>query len=375
MKASAVVRLILFNVISSCLLHWASIKSSAAVPKKEKEVVISDDLRGPVDLTVCSQNLKNYGSLEDTRTKEIGITPNRFKEKEDDLVRRFISAHCDVIAVQELLGNNEEASLSALNRLGSKLTGASNRFFEARVGPPSEGKLGLGFLVAKDRARIVNLASYDKVELPKLSPNQKPRLFSRGPLELQLVAEALESGEPKAVTVVNFHFKSKRGQGDAAGLEYETYRMEMAEALRRIVERRLKQAFASGSTILLLAGDRNSNFDTASARILEGRITLASFQNNGPCRLVKRGVPFCTTNKSFPQRLFSALTGNPKTKNLPGTFVYEGEYSWLDDILLPAESLPYIWSSPTDQSEYMSGVVRLPDGPSDHALVYTRLNW
>jgi predicted extracellular nuclease len=223
---------------------------------------------------------------------------------------------------------------------------------------------------------VVNIASYDRVELPKLSPNQKPRLFSRGPLELQIIARARETGTPKAITLVNFHMKSQRGgKDDPAALEWETYRMEMAEGLRRIVERRHKQSFASAQSSLILLGDRNSNFDVASARIIEGVVTLESFRVDGACRLSKRGVPLCKTATLLPQRLFSVLTTNPRTKSLPGTYLYQGEYSWLDDILVPAESLPLVWRTDVSENDYESGVVYTPDTASDHALVFVRLNW
>jgi hypothetical protein len=60
---------------------------------------------------------------------------------------------------------------------------------------------------------------------------------------------------------------------------------------------------------------------------------------------------------------------------LPGTFEYKGEYSWLDDILMPAESLVYVWKSAYSDSKYSSGVLYKPKEASDHAMVYTKLNW
>ena len=230
--------------------------------------------------------------------------------------------------------------------------------------------------MAKDRAEIVNVVSYDKVELPKLSERQKPRLFSRGPFELQIVAKSRETGAPKTISLVAMHLKSQRGgRDDPAALEWETFRMEMAEALRRIVEERFASTFASGESLLFVLGDRNSNFDSASARILEGVITLKSFQGDNPCRLSKNGVPLCKADTWAPQRLFSVLTSNPKTRNLPGTFKYKDENSWLDDILVPAETLPFTWVTPTNSTDLDSGVLYTPKEASDHALVYVRLNW
>jgi hypothetical protein len=151
--------------------------------------------------------------------------------------------------------------------------------------------------------------------------------------------------------------------------------MEMSEGLRRLVESRHKESFASGESILMLLGDRNSNFDVASARILEGSLVLSSFAEKGPCRMSKRGVPLCAAQTELPRRLFSVVTSNESLKGLPGTFVYKGEYSWLDDILMPAESLRFAWRTAYSEGEYDSGVVSTPKDASDHAMVYTKLNW
>jgi hypothetical protein len=274
------------------------------------------------------------------------------------------------------MGRNQEAVDAGLQELADKLRKSTNRFFRIRSAPPAEGGMTLGFLVAEDRAAIVNTLSYAKIELPKLVAKQKPRLFPRTPLEIQLIANSRESNLAKPISIVNFHFKSKRGgEDDPTGLEWETYRMEMSEAIRRIVERRHKQAFASGDSILMLVGDRNSNFDVASARILDGTLNLSSFQADGGCRLSKRGVPLCKSGASLPRRLFSVLTSNKSAFILPGTFSYKGEYSWLDEILMPAESLPFAWKSAFLESQYDSGVVYSPKDASDHALVYVKLNW
>lgn len=335
------------------------------------------DSRGPVDLTVCSQNLHNYGSLADSKIKIQFLNAEKQRLREDALVSRFAKTGCDVIALQELLGKTEEDAKKALDHLGQLLHEVTNRTFVSVVGPPGDALLTMAFLVAKDRADVVNVASYDGVELPKLVAKQKPRSFSRGPLELQIIARARQTDYPKTITLVNFHLKSKHGgKADPAALEWETYRMEMAEGLRRIVENRHRRSFASGEQILMLLGDRNSNFDVASARIIEGTVTLQSFQDEGaPCRLSKRGVPLCKAETTFPQRLFSVLTGSRATKSFPGTFSYKDVYSWLDDIIMPAESLPYAWITDTSEANYNSGVVYRPKEASDHAMVYVKLNW
>ena len=113
----------------------------------------------------------------------------------------------------------------------------------------------------------------------------------------------------------------------------------------------------------------------ASAKILEGVLALKNFQGKGDCRLSKRGVPLCTRNTITPQRLFSPLLLDPVTKQLSGTFTKGNTYSWIDDILLPQESLRYAGRSFDSTVRYEGGVIYEPKDASDHAMVFTKLNW
>ncbi len=350
---------------------------SATAQTRTADLDVSGDSRGAPELVICSQNLDNYGTYADTRARESNMSQKQYEAKEAALVQRFLEAECDVIAVQEVLGKTEELAELALGRLALELRKRTNRNFEARVGPSNDPKARVGFLIANDRARVLNRVSYVNVELPKINEKQKQRFFSRGPLELQLEVQPRGESFVKTVTLITFHFKSKASMGgqDPTGLEFEPYRMEMSDALRRIVNSRHDKALAAGETILVLLGDRNSNFDSASARILEGSLFLSDFQGSAPCRLSKRGVPLCHPKTAKPQRLFSVLTMNPETKNLPGSIRYKGIYSWIDDIILPSESLPFAWKEANKEGTYASGVVYEPTEASDHALVWTKLNW
>jgi hypothetical protein len=381
---TGVVTLMWFSAISVRAEEEKEATTAAAsekeTPPKKKKVSVTprvgEDPRGPSDLTVCSQNLKLYGTFSTLKARNPQYTRAEHAEKIAGLVERFDRANCDVIALQEVMGEKEEDAKAALDELAKQLGKKDNRTFVSRVAPPAEGGMTLGYLVAQDRASILNTVSYEKVELPKLTEKQRPRLFLRTPMELQISVPARRSGELKTISLVNFHFKSKRGAAsDPTGLEWETYRMEMAEALRRIIDARHKQSFASSDSLLLVMGDRNGNFDVASARILEGSLALQSFRKDGGCRLSKRGVPICKTDISLPQRLFSVFIQNERVHSFPGTFSYEGEYSWLDDILMPAESLPFAWKTAFSEGEYDSGVIYTPKDASDHALVYVKLNW
>lgn len=357
-----------------CLL--VGIANGAQAESRVTALDPNADPRAGVDLTICSQNLENFGSYQDSKVRSPQMTQDDYREKERALAQRMASQDCDVIAVQEVLGKDDETALLALNDLAGTLRKLTNRFYEAKVGPTLDKFSHLGFLVAKDRAEISNFLSYAKVELPKIIPTEKPRLFIRAPMEIQIKVKAGAGGSAKTVTLLNFHFKSRRGgSGDPAELEWETYRMAMAEAIRRIAELRHARTFTSGETLLVLLGDRNSHFDCASAKILEGSLALKNFQDGGACRLSKRGVPLCQEGSVQPAKFFSVLTADPQAKLQPGTEQYKGEYSWLDDILMPAESLRAAWVNYDSPGDYDSGVVYTPKLASDHAMVWVKLNW
>lgn len=350
--------------------------STARAQSRTNVLEAPTDPRGPTELTVCSQNLEMYGTLGLMKDNKPGYTTTDLEEKEAALADRFRVPNCDVIAVQEILGKTEIEAKQGIDQLAAALRVRMNRYYDTAIGETTDSKMRVGFLVAKDKAEILATLSYARVELPLMTPKDKPKLFSRGPLEIQISVRGQGEAPSKVVNLINLHFKSKHGgQDDPAALEWETSRMQMAEALRRIIEDRFSQAFANTKTPLIVMGDRNANFDVASAKILEGSLLLKNFQGDGPCRLSKRGVPLCKPGTASPQRLFSVLLGDPETKALHGTFKYQGVYSWLDDILMPAETLPYAWERFDSTGNYSSGVISQPEGASDHYMVWAKLNW
>lgn len=336
------------------------------------------DPRGEPELVLCSQNLNNFGDEKSYLRRVKGATMSSYKYKLRDLIARFYRAQCDIIAVQEVLGRTEEKGLESLAILAKALKEVSNREFDYLTGETNDKLLRQGFLVAKDRATVLNKISYARVDLPQLSKEQKPHFFSRGPLEVQFsIRPRTKHGKKRLVTVVNIHFKSQssRSGTDPSGLAFETLRMEMAEAVRRVVYDRHRVEFERGSNILAIVGDRNSNFDVASAKILEGTLHLSDFQGSGPCRLSMRGVPLCQVGAKKPGLLFSLLLGDPQAKLSPGTLRFRDSYSWVDDILVSAHTLPLAWERPYAEGDYSVGVLNDYEEASDHALVWAKFNW
>ncbi len=342
-----------------------------------KDLLAKDDPRGPPELVLCSQNLNNLGDFALTKRRlDTSMTLGTFNAKIAGLAKRMITGECDVVAVQELLGANEAEATENLTRIAKVLHFHTGRVFDVIVGKTNDPVSRVGYLMATDRVEMLAQVSYNRVELPKILPKERPRFFLRGPLELQLSVRGRNGSKSKIVTVVNFHLKSKGGrERDPAELEWETYRMQMAEAIRRIVESRHERAFGSGETLLVLLGDRNSNFDSAANDILSGTLTLDDFKLKGGCRLSKRGVAFCQKEKHRPLRLFSLLQSDPQTKTLTGTFHLRNVYSWLDDILVSQETMRFAWENYAIEGDYTSFVINEPADVSDHALIGASFNW
>ncbi len=334
----------------------------------------SEEPRGKIELTLCSQNLENFGLEKDSLAADPKLGAIGYKQKVSGLVERFKVAGCDVIAVQEILGKKEEDAKAALDFLAAVMRSQIQRPFEARVSPAGDGRTRVGYIVALDRASIENLVSYGRIELPKLDPQEKTSIFERVPLEIQLEVKGQGDAPNKIVTLINFHLKSKAGaSADPTALEYETVRMQMAEAISRIIDIRHSQNL--DDNILAIMGDRNTDSQMAAAKILDGSLALMDFQKDGACRLSKKGLPICQTEKRRPQKLFSPLTSDRHTSGVAGTYFYKEEASWIDDILLTSTGLKFARVSIFEDDDFDTGTISNPKIASDHSLVFVRLNW
>jgi hypothetical protein len=325
-------------------------------------------------IVVCTQNLENFGTLATMRERYPSMNKKSRNKKIQGLLSRFTQKSCDVIAVQEILGSNAKLARDAINDLSKSLSSFSGKPYKWLLGDGKDKFSRVGFLYNTNTTSLASSASYSDVELPRISKKQRPRYFLRGPLEIKIVPKKSSLNKPVIINLINIHFKSKSGaQRDPAQLAWETERMEMSEAVRRILLNRHKQSLVSPEQLLLVLGDRNSHFDSASSLILEGVLHLKDFQENGLCRLSKIGTPLCRALDSKlvgAQRLFSVLHRDPQVGKLSGSFSYKGQGSWIDDILLASPTLPFAEVKPGD---YDSGLVYEPKNASDHALAWVQL--
>lgn len=365
----------LLKALIICSVLCLCIKGGSLIAQSREYKSHYDDPRGESDLTVCSQNLENFGIYEDSKRRMPELTNDEYTLKEKALVKRFSYMKCDVIAFQELLGRDNNAK-DAIKKLGNMLANYTGRTFSYYLSRSNDKYSRIGFLVAKDRAEVLDTVSYQRVELPKLIKGEKPRFFTRGPFEIQLKVKARGKDDVKKINIVTFHFKSKSGGSkDPTKTDWEILRMQSAEALRTIVESRFKDSFVDGEQVLILLGDRNANLDSASSLILKGSHTLDMFSGKAPCRLSKRGIPLCQSGTVKPPKFISVLTDDPETSLMPGTFIYQNSYSWLDDILVAVPSLPFTWENFAVEGNYDSGITDIFPQASDHSLSYVKINF
>ena len=315
---------------------------------------------------VCSQNLENYGEIPDIQERTKNFRIGDLRAKEEALVQRFLAAKCDAIAVQEILAKNKKAARTVLEHLAWLLSTSSKRKFNAFVGDSNDVHLKQGFLIATDKAFVLDTHSYNNVPLPKISEGQKQRFFSRGPFEIKLRVNG------KTIVLVNFHFKSRssRWNSDPSGLGFEPQRMEMAEALKSKILAKYLPQVEKDKLILLMMGDRNSNYNSAAASILRGELSLNRFREHGDCQISKEGLPLCSDRRIDSPKYVSVLLNNSALRRVGGTFRYKRNSVWLDDIMMPASSLKYAGDKIT---QYNSGVIDLYDKASDHDLVWVKL--
>jgi predicted extracellular nuclease len=350
----------------------------------ERSILTDSQLKVDSKLTVCSQNLENFGEYQIALTRTPNLQRSQYITKLAALVARFSTNSCDVIAVQEVLGADLSSAIKSANILADSLSRRANRNFKVVLGESSDKFIRVGFIYDTAKLKLQAITSYDRVELPRLLPEQKPRFFIRAPLEAQFSVSLGGDKDKKLITLINIHFKSKaNSMGDPARLDWETERMEMSEAIRRILISRYSNAITVGDPILIVLGDRNSHSDSASAKILEGRLKLSDFMRTGNCRISKSGVPLCkgedrekSNDRSKGVKiLHSVLNMDPQVKLLEGTYSYKGKLSWIDDILLPNSALKFAQAKNGLLGDYAVGLDSSFPEASDHRLAWLELRW
>lgn len=321
-------------------------------------------------LTLCSQNLANFG-LQEEVAKRVGTRKgSSLDERELMLVERFRSTGCRVIAVQEVVGSSEEAAMAGLRRLAGALSVASGERFLPVLGGSRPGDVRCGFLVAEEGIAIERAVSYAGLLLPKLEPSRRFDRLSRGPLVLQI------RWRSQRFSLINIHFKSKYGGGrDPYRLQFEMVRMQMAQQVGLLLETHFASELHHPSEWVVILGDRNSRRGSASDQILRGERALGDFTDalstGGSCLVAKSGDAVCPESLMPRSPLFdSVLVPRFLRDTQPGSYRFRGKGEWIDEIAIHRSALA---AAVAGGYSPRSRVVWDPEGASDHALVAVEL--
>lgn len=316
-------------------------------------------------VTVCSQNLARYGEKgrrqsDADREKQLNYLTGRMRR-----------ANCDVIAVQEVVGESKAEAAGLLQAFAQSLSQRTQRSFVSIVGDGRDKFIRNGFLVDHKLFKIIEVVSYGDKALPRYRALAPPNFFERAPLgiRIQLTKETAASTQ---LFLINNHFKSKAfSHKDPTGLSFELIRMQEAEAVRRIIEQELSPD--QQRAVLIVLGDRNSGIDSASTAIIEGEYLLKDFMSES-CKVEKEGTPNCKHDPSA-QPLLVGLFGY-RQQQFPGQFRggsyrYRGREEYLDEIFLRSAEINRVLDAKRrvrigTEGDYFRG--------SDHKLVWADLS-
>ena len=331
------------------------------------------------ELVVCSQNLNNFGLIDSRHKKKHKRNPYRKKRKRhkdkpakqlSHLVERFNQAGCDIIAAQEVTGENPHIAKGRLSIIANKLSKLRGVPFAAQVGDSRDRRIRNGFIYNAKKIEVIDLESYARKPIPKLEALSPLRYYSRGPFVLVAKVKPGDGKPIKEVAIVNVHFKSKADSyKDPSKTKFELRRMEMAEGARKLADK-----YENEDRITLIAGDLNSRRNSSSAEILAGERVLDDFRRSSGCRVDKDLSSDCgrrLRSSSFV-RLFDSTLDRGRSIGAKGSFRYKGMFEQIDEILISDEDLKFVQKSDKSLNVGLSGVF---GKGSDHKLLWTKLNW
>ena len=113
--------------ISSRLLIIVLLFLLPSLLLSEKKNLEYEPKKNLPEVTLCTQNLWNYGTIRNVARRLRGFTEDDLIEKEQGLISRFLEAKCDVIAVQELLAASEQLGEKALQTLARPIKGENEQ--------------------------------------------------------------------------------------------------------------------------------------------------------------------------------------------------------------------------------------------------------
>ncbi len=310
------------------------------------------------EIRICTQNLGNFGDHE-VVIKRTNKSKKELLKQKAALTKSFYQAKCDLIATQEVISSTPEDAIKVLESLASELSKLTHKKYLVVSGQSNDPFSKQGYILRQDLFRLEYAESYSDYLLKPLTRWEKNRYFSRGPLRIDL--REIKTGQK--LTLINFHFKSKAAfhSFDSTKFQFEYDRLQMAQGLHDIANNIQKEL---PENLMFLLGDRNSTYESASARTLAGEIDLSHFKQQ-ICQLSKDLTADCNTKLPTKPKYISLLEQAGKTL-YPNEKIIKN-FTRIDEILIAKKSLETLQKNNYKISAKMLARDLIA---SDHSLFY-----
>jgi len=327
---------------------------------------------GSFNSTICSLNTDNLGFKKKQKTKKSKRSTKYQKRKLEHLARRINSAGCSIVAVQEVYGPTRKQAKSNLLKLEKEVEKITSKNFSSFVGDTQDSRIRNGFLIEKNRQRVIETFNFSDRPLPRDLRFSRLGYYSRGPFAVLLEVQ-MPRGGVRQLLVLSVHFKSKSGSfKDPTKTSFERLRVQMAEGVKTIVKDELRKRFPEA--ILVVAGDLNSERFDAASQVIDGTFSLADF-SKGSCRIDKELEADCDSkpaNSLVLKRLFSEELQHWPGELDGGSYKYKGKDFLIDEILVETEAARLFLEADGSYDLGFSG--QFYRG-SDHKLLWARISW
>lgn len=219
-RPSVVVRTVILFLLFVCYYTFKDKYEESSSPAEQSYVG-----EGRRSIKICSQNLMRLGEKD--------FDSNNFYKQANFLTERIKSTKCDIIFLQELVGNKTE-SQRIVNRLiellDEELKGSS---FKAKLGESNDKTLRNGVVFNEVVVKLLDFINLYHDSLPRISDHAAPWSHIRGPIFVTFKLAGSENKNSPGLAIVAYHLKSKsRGFKDRSGLDFELSRVLSAASIR-----------------------------------------------------------------------------------------------------------------------------------------------
>ncbi|HMO18381.1 MAG TPA: hypothetical protein PKA63_08630 [Oligoflexia bacterium] len=316
-------------------------------------------------LRICSLNLYRLGEKRNkTKYRKEHLSQIR------DLSKRIIKGNCDVVGLQEVIGDDLDESREIISELVKEVeTQGGNKNFDIVLAKSNDKWNRNAFIYDKSRFNLDYQESAYRQSLPSLDPRSRSWTHVRGPL---IIVLSTRLSPNRSILLINYHLKSKAsGWKDPTGTNYEISRLHAAAGIRELLDSSAKRAHYP--LIKVLLGDRNTGPSGAAAEVLSGRLRFKDFKTGAGCRITPEGTGLCPPEKySIPDMVPVIQKKAAESKRDIGTYKRGRNLEILDEILISSEALSLARGN---DGVLQAGVIGEYRKGSDHLMSWVMIDF